>query len=133
MAEVFEGGCLCGAVRYRANEIGGAGYCHCRMCQKASGAPVVAWTHAPLGGFAWTKGEPRQYRSSSVAFRFFCPDCGSQLGYLRAEQPVDMELNLASLDRPEALAPAYHIYTSTQLPWLHIADDLPRFLEARVT
>jgi hypothetical protein len=133
MAEGFEGGCLCGAVRYRATELGRAGYCHCRMCQKASGAPVVAWTHAPLGAFAWTKGEAKQYRSSSIAFRIFCPDCGSQLGYLRAEKPVEMELNLATLDHPENRPPAYHIYTATQLPWLHIADDLPRFPENRPT
>ena len=37
------GGCLCGAVRYRAARMARAGLCHCRMCQKASGAPVVAF------------------------------------------------------------------------------------------
>ena len=40
----LEGGCLCGAVRYRISaEPHHAGYCHCRMCQRSAGAPVVAW------------------------------------------------------------------------------------------
>ena len=40
----LEGGCLCGAVRYRISaEPIDAGYCHCRMCQRSTGAPVVSW------------------------------------------------------------------------------------------
>ncbi|HZS81638.1 MAG TPA: GFA family protein [Stellaceae bacterium] len=127
MAEAFEGGCLCGAVRYRASEIRGAGYCHCRMCQRASGAPVVAWCGAPLGAFAWTKGAPKSYRSSPKASRLFCAECGAQLGFLPNEGATEMELNLATLDHPERVAPRYHIYTTTQMPWLHLEDGLPRY------
>lgn len=37
-----EGGCLCGALRYALSGPSiDAGYCHCRFCQRASGAPVV--------------------------------------------------------------------------------------------
>ncbi len=129
--EDFEGGCLCGAVRYKASDITGAGYCHCRMCQKASGAPVVAWCGAPLDSFAWTQGKPKEYRSSPKAFRVFCPECGAQLGFHRAEAPTEMELNLATLDHPEKIAPRYHIYTSSQLPWLDIHDALPRYAGER--
>jgi hypothetical protein len=43
MKLTLEGGCLCGAVRYRLNgEIEESAYCHCRTCQRQSGAPVVA-------------------------------------------------------------------------------------------
>jgi hypothetical protein len=125
--EDFTGGCLCGAVRYQAGELSGAGYCHCRMCQRASGAPVVAWCGAPLGAFAWTKGKPKEYRSSQAAYRVFCAKCGAQLGFRRAEAPTEMELNLATLDHPDAVAPRYHIYTASQLPWLRIDDQLPRY------
>lgn len=131
MATEQEGGCLCGAVRYRAGELSGAGYCHCRMCQRASGAPVVAWCEAPLSAFAWTRGKPKEYRSSAKAFRLFCGECGAQLGFRPAKGTTTMELNLATLDHPEDIAPRYHIYTSTQMPWLHIADDLPRHPEER--
>jgi hypothetical protein len=123
----FTGGCLCGAVRYRASELKGAGYCHCRMCQRASGAPVVAWCEAPIAAFAWTEGEPKEYRSSPKWFRIFCANCGAQLGIRRAEAPIEMEINLATLDHPEDVPPRYHIYTASQLPWLHIDDQLPRY------
>ena len=127
MASEFTGGCLCGAVRYVADELKGAGYCHCRMCQRASGAPVVAWCGAPLSAFAWTKGAPKEYRSSAKSFRIFCADCGAQLGIRDADAPVEMEINIATLDRPEEVAPRYHIYTASQMPWLHLDDGLPRY------
>ena len=127
MATELIGGCLCGAVRYRATDLGRAGYCHCRMCQKASGAPVVAWLAVPLDAFAFVKGTPKAYRSSAEAVRHFCGDCGTPLTFRLAENPPDIEINLATLDHPEGVAPRSHIYTSSQMPWLHIEDQLPRF------
>ncbi len=57
--EKMTGGCLCGAVRYEVTApLQGAQYCHCRMCQKANGAPVVTWTWVPLENFSYSKGEP---------------------------------------------------------------------------
>jgi hypothetical protein len=56
---VREGGCLCGAVRYRIEALPtDIAYCHCRMCQKASGAPAMAWATVPASAFAWTRGRP---------------------------------------------------------------------------
>ena len=55
----LEGGCLCGRLRYRIDHAPHhADYCHCRVCQRASGAPVVAWLTMASAGFAWTAGEP---------------------------------------------------------------------------
>ena len=49
-----DGGCLCGKVRFRvAAPPIDSGYCHCRICQKNSGAPVVAWVTFPATGFSW--------------------------------------------------------------------------------
>jgi hypothetical protein len=131
MPQELTGGCLCGAVRYRATGIAGAGYCHCRMCQKASGAPVVAWTSVPVDGFTILEGEPTEFRSSAKAFRHFCSKCGTPLTFRFAENPREIDINLATLDHPEEVAPRYHIYTSTTLPWLRIEDGLPRFPEER--
>jgi hypothetical protein len=125
------GGCLCGAVRYRATRMLRAGLCHCRMCQKASGAPVVAWLMVPAAAFSFTEGTPIAHRSSSRAFRHFCGACGSQLTFRLAENPSEIDVNLATLDHPEAVAPQYHIYTTSQMPWLVIHDDRPRFPEDR--
>ena len=82
---MHEGGCLCGAVRYRVEaEFKDVGYCHCRMCQRSAGAPVMAWDTVPAAAMAWTRGEPRAYRSSERSERLFCPDCGTQLVFRNA-------------------------------------------------
>ena len=133
MAEEFEGGCLCGAVRYRAGgDILRAGHCHCRMCQKASGAPMVSWAVVPIQSFSFTKGQPVEYRSSERSYRLFCGQCGSQLVIRDAGETKEIDINLATFDEPARATPTYHIYTSSQQPWLHIEDDLQRFPEDRM-
>jgi hypothetical protein len=128
---VYLGGCLCGAVRYRATDPVRTGYCHCRMCQKASGAPVVAWLMVPVDRYEVTKGAVATYQSSAEAHREFCGACGTQLVFRSKGAPNEVDINLATLDHPETLVPQYHIYTSSQIPWLHIHDELPRFKEGR--
>jgi hypothetical protein len=127
----FVGGCLCGAVRYRATAMLRTDLCHCRMCQKASGAPVVAWLTVPGDAFSFTKGQPIAYRSSVRAVRHFCGTCGSQLIFREPENPRELDINLATLDHPEAVPPQYHIHTTSRMPWLDIHDDLPRYPGSR--
>ncbi|MBV8651963.1 MAG: GFA family protein [Alphaproteobacteria bacterium] len=131
MPHELTGGCFCGAVRYRAAGVVRTSYCHCRMCQKASGAPVVAFLSVPVDGFTLTQGTMTAYRSSQKAVRHFCGTCGTQLTFRLVENPVEIDINLATLDHPERLAPADHIYTSSAMPWLRIEDGLPRHKEAR--
>ena len=126
----LEGGCLCGAVRYRIGaEPDHAGYCHCRMCQRAAGAPVVPWLILACEAFAWTRGKPVVYRSSAEAERLFCGTCGSQLVSRHIAQPDQLEVTLASLDDPAAVRPNDHIWTASRIAWFDIADDLPRYPE----
>lgn len=125
---VFEGGCMCGAVRYRAS--GEPKYrvmCHCESCRRASGAPVVAWVTFETGGFAVTKGTPVSYRSSEPVTRTFCGTCGTPLTYVHEKRPEDVDLTTASLDRPADLAPTMHLWTEDALPWVHLDDGLPTF------
>ena len=125
----IEGGCLCGAVRYRISaEPRSADYCHCRMCRRAAGAPVACLTVADAA-FAWTKGEPAVYRSSAAAERLFCSACGTQLA-LR-DEPDHLDVTLASLDDPDAVRPSYHIWTASRIGWFDTADDLPRYPQNR--
>jgi hypothetical protein len=126
----YEGGCLCGRVRYaaRGRPID-AGYCHCRLCQRSSGAPVLAWASFPSEAFAYVKGEPTVYRSSPQGRREFCQRCGTQIAFRESGAP-SMDLNVASLDEPAALPPEYHIWTGSRIPWFDLADDLPRHADA---
>jgi hypothetical protein len=122
-----EGGCLCGQLRFRvvAPPLD-AGYCHCRMCQRNSGAPVVAWVTFPADSFAWIAGEARTHASSATGRRQFCGDCGSYLVFRSTARPAEISINTASLDHPEAFAPRRHIFAEARIPWFDTADDLPR-------
>ena len=62
---MIEGGCLCGAIRYRIEDgEHPAANCHCTLCRRASGAPFVSWLVVPEAAFAFTRGEPRLLRST---------------------------------------------------------------------
>lgn len=82
------GGCQCGCVRY---ELSGApdhvSVCHCRMCQKASGGPIMAFARVRKGALSWTRGQPASFRSSSLVERQFCAACGTPLTYNLIEGP----------------------------------------------
>lgn len=123
-----EGGCLCGEVRFRVTaEPLDSGYCHCRMCQRNSGAPTVAWVTFPVPSFSWTAGNPSTYASSSRAKRQFCAACGSYLVFRSEDFPGEVSVNTASFDDPAAFPPGRHIFAESRIPWFHVADDLPRY------
>ncbi len=127
MARPLEGGCLCGGVRFRVSAAPlRSGYCHCRMCQKNSGAPVVAWAEIPAAGFAFVKGAPSVYRSSPKGERLFCPDCGSYMVFREPGSAKTISINTASLDDPAAIPPDHHIWISSRIGWFETTDDLPR-------
>lgn len=127
MAELLEGGCLCGAVRYRLDrKITDAGYCHCRMCQQSSGAPVLAWVTVPVEAFQYIKGTVSVYRSSAKYQREFCGNCGAQILFRKSADPAAVDITIASLDDPESVKPEYHIWTMSRIPWFETDDALPR-------
>ncbi len=123
----FRGGCLCGALRYVTGKLIDAGYCHCRICQRSSGAPVLAWASFPVDGFAYQKGLPSLYRSSPNAQREFCGACGTQIAFRDQKTATTVDVNIASLDDPASLKPEYHIWTVSRIPWFDTTDDLPRY------
>ena len=123
-----DGGCLCGAVRYRLEGTPlQAGYCHCRMCQRGVGAPVVAWGVWPADRFTWLQGEPRRFASSAKGERSFCARCGASLTSADPGDPTLIEVTLASLDDPAAFPPEEHVWTMSRVRWLDLADGLPRY------
>ncbi len=120
------GGCLCGAVRYEASEPPQKTlYCHCRMCQKTSGGPFEVSAFFRNETFRFTRGEAKLYRSSDIADRGFCENCGSRLIY-RSIGGSLTGVDVGSLDHPGDVSPEYHTGVERQVPWLTIHDDLPR-------
>jgi len=131
MADALNGSCLCGAITYRVTlPLVDAGYCHCRLCQRSSGAPVLAWLTVPVAGFAYTQGRPADFRSSAHSQREFCGACGTQLAFRRLAAPTTVDVTLASLNDPAAVAPEYHIWRASRIPWFETTDTLPRHDDA---
>jgi hypothetical protein len=125
---VLTGGCLCGALRYSLSETpGDAGYCHCRLCQRASGSPAMAFGTVPLTAVTWEEGSPSRYRSSDLAERWFCGRCGSSIAIHADYQPDTIDIALTTLDDPDAVQPGFHIWTASRVEWFDTADHHPRF------
>ena len=119
------GGCQCGAVRYRLTaEATGANICHCRMCQKAGGAPFMAFGGVRLDKLLWTRGAPKVFASSSIAERGFCAECGTPLTYrmLRARPHIG---DGREFDRPAAVAPTIQFDIESKVAWLDDALASP--------
>lgn len=124
----FEGGCLCGGIRYRAtsNPLRGV-ICHCSMCRKHSGAPALAFVHFSTASFTWLENLPVWYRSSQYAERGFCPSCGSTVGMREAALGDRVQVCVGSLDEPDRIRIDDHVWVGEKVSWFEIDDELPRF------
>jgi len=126
--ETFAGGCLCGAVRYVATgDPINVRVCHCRLCQRAIGASFNARALFKASAVELT-GEVAMAHSSPGLKRGFCARCGTTLFSARESLGV-MGLTLGSLDDPDAVRPAEHIWVSSKQAWLVLADGLPQYAE----
>jgi hypothetical protein len=87
-----------------------------------------------LAGFTYTKGTAKLFRSSNLAQRGFCADCGSPLIFL-FDNDIEIWVLLGSLDRPDAWpftkdaawGMVVHTQTDSRVPWHVISDDLPQW------
>ncbi len=128
MGEILTGGCQCGDIRYRiADAPVEALYCHCRMCRRAHGAPVVAWMTVRRAEFSVVAGNPCSYQSSPKAVRSFCGRCGTPLTWQASANPAFVDVSIASLDDPVTIAPSLHLWTESRIAWFDTADYLPRY------
>ncbi|HSV58781.1 MAG TPA: GFA family protein [Variovorax sp.] len=129
---MLKGHCQCGWLRYEAGDSASLETaCHCSICRRTSGAPLVAWFTVPLAAFRFTSGTPTRFQSSEHATRSFCPRCGTQLTFQSTSYPEEIDVTTCSLDDPERLPPKDHTRTSSRLSWVRLADGLPAYPEAR--
>ena len=129
MTKTMTGGCQCGRVRYRAVvENDDAYLCHCRMCQRATGGFAAAFVSVPNEALTWESG-PDWYRSSPIAERPFCRECGTPLGF-RFLDGKQADLTVGTFDDPSAFVPVEHSGAEAlHEVWLD-TRDLPRQFSA---
>ena len=125
------GACLCGAIRFEADgPPRRVTHCHCSMCRRAAGA--VAGTFAAFASerVRWLA-EPARYDSSDVAWRGFCPTCGSSVCFGFKPRPERTYIALGIFDDPAQFAAGFHDYRDEKVSWLHLDEDLPEASAAR--
>lgn len=120
------GHCFCGAVRWRANgPMLWAALCHCEDCRRAASADYVSWFGVDRKAVVW-EGPRLCYHSSAKVTRSFCGDCGTPLSFETEVFPEETHLYAVTLDDPTLYSPTAHIFWSERLPWVRVADDLPK-------
>jgi len=86
------------------------------MCQKAVGGPFAALAPVRLVDFAWTRGTPDMFASSSVAYRHYCRECGTPLTFGYHHKPW-IDVTIGSLDQPERVPPVRQYGIESRLSW----------------
>jgi len=123
--EIHDGGCLCGAVRYRVSgPLRPVINCHCTQCRKLSGHHVAA-TAAPRERMEVTEERGlKWYRSSEKAQRGFCGECGSSLFWSAAERDY-IAIMAGTLDGATGLETTANIYCGSAGDYYALDPDLP--------
>ncbi len=126
MTDRITGRCFCGAIEFEVEAPEKfACYCYCNSCQRAAGAPVVAWATYSRPSFKITHGAIHWHASSPGVTRGICSNCGSSLTYENDNRPGEIDLSLNCLDDPSGPTLKAHIWTEDKQPWMRICDDLP--------
>ncbi len=136
MAEIFEGGCRCGGVRYRvtAEKLPNVYACHCRDCQTWSGSAFSLQAILPETALEVT-GEPAIFELTSptsgrTSRQRGCPVCFTRVYNTNSARPGSVALRAGSLDRSDELKVVAHIWTKRKMAGIVIPDGVPSWPES---
>ena len=132
MTDRLEGGCSCGAVRYR---LAGAPMlvhcCHCRDCQRQTGSAFVINALIETDRIDMIAGQPVPIAMPTDSGRphdiHRCPACQTAMWSDYGRRLVLRFVRVGTLDDPAALPPDVHIYTRSKLPWIELPKAVPAF------
>jgi len=131
MAPPLEGGCLCGAVSYvvTATPIW-SGHCHCRACQKLSGAPFVSAFSVPAAAFS-CQGEIHQFQrqaaSGNLVTTSHCAACGARIFAQSTGNTSMVNVLATTLRDASVFRPVGNVYLSEAAPWIEPPPALFNF------
>ena len=129
------GGCLCGGVRYEIDQpLVGAGYCHCKRCQRRTGTAASLNAGIVPGSLRIVQGEElvRTFVPEDGWPKAFCSVCGSALWSVNPENPHARGVRFGTFDDDPGVRPQWHQYVAYAAPWEPLPDDgLPRYPEGR--
>jgi hypothetical protein len=131
MQAQMSGGCLCGAVRYRAAAAPLAAVkCYCAECRRTSGTGHATHVVMPTSAVAVT-GAVNTYSnpadSGSKITRAFCPTCGTIVYSLNSSMPGTTHLRGSTLDDVSEISPQFSVYACRAPAWDPVSPQLPAF------
>jgi len=131
MVGTFEGGCACGAVRYRlVSEPMFVHCCHCRDCQRQTGSAFVLNALIETDRISVLSGNPEAVAVPTDSGHphdiHRCPDCRIALWSDYGRRPIRF-VRVSTLDEAAAFKPDAHIFTRSKLPWVRLPEDAPAF------
>ncbi|MCA8927253.1 MAG: GFA family protein [Alphaproteobacteria bacterium] len=135
-----EGGCTCGAVRFRltARPLVVHG-CHCRWCQRETGSALAINAMIERDRLEVLAGETEDVLTPSASGKgqrvHRCPTCKVALwSHYAGAGPTIAFVRVGTLDEPDRLPPDFHIFTASKQPWLTLpagARSFPDYYNPR--
>jgi len=130
--QTLDGGCACGAVRYRLmSEPMFVHCCHCLDCQRQTGSAFVLNALIETDRVEILSGAPEPTAMPTDSGRphriFRCPTCQTAVWSEYGGIAKLRFVRVGTLDRPSALAPDVHIYTRSKQPWVALPAGVPAF------
>jgi hypothetical protein len=127
----MEGGCACGAVRYRLlSEPLFVHCCHCLNCQRQTGSAFVINLLIETDRVELLSGTPQAVdapRDDGSAQRIFrCPTCQVAV-FSEYSHPEVRFVRGGTLDEPMRVTPDVHIFTRSKVDWVLIPESMPSF------
>lgn len=136
MPDVHEGGCLCGALRYRVrgNPLN-TFVCHCTFCQRRTGSAfslviVFGDGQVEMSGSTITEYEHRSDESHRWVRLQFCNRCGTTVSGTLEHAPGARVISGGTFDDPNWLRLDHHIWTRSAQHWMAFPTDVERFEQA---
>src|SRR5262245_28940201 len=115
------GGCNCGTVRYEVTEpLVGASYCHCKRCQRRTGASASVQAHPASGTFRIVAGQEklRVWKpSDGGGEKWFCGECGSAMFGSNPSHPESIGIRMGTFDDDPGIRPTVRQYVAYAAPW----------------
>jgi hypothetical protein len=129
---IKEGGCACGALRYRMESAPLFTHCcHCRDCQRQTGSAFVINALIETDRLTPLAGEPQPYTIPTDSGRphdvYRCPACGTAVWSDYGRRPYLRFVRTGTLDDPSAITPDVHIFTRSKLPWVRLPGSARAF------
>jgi len=131
MSTAREGGCACGAVRYRlTSDPLFVHCCHCLNCQRQTGSAFVINVLIEADRVELLSGEPLPVdvpRDKGEPQRIWrCPICQVAV-FSQYTSPLVRFVRAGTLDDPASVAPDVHIFTRSKQPWVTLPESVPAF------